>query len=173
MKTNSSSLSTKRIISCIVYVGLGSNLDDPIYQVEQGLQALDALPTVELLTHSSLYRSAPLGPQNQPDYINAVAMLTTKLSPFSLLEELQSIENKRGRVRSVQRWGPRTLDLDMLLYDNEQSSDSRLTLPHPGLYERAFVLYPLYECAPNLTLPNGQHVNDLMQNCQADNLHRL
>ncbi len=146
----------------IVYVGLGSNLDNPVYQVEQALRTLDTLPATDLKTHSTLYRSTPLGQQNQPDYINAVAVLQTELPPLALLDELQVIENKQGRVRNAQRWGPRTLDLDMLLYDQKQLQSPRLTLPHPGLYERAFVLYPLYECAPDLVLPNGQRVCDLI-----------
>jgi 2-amino-4-hydroxy-6-hydroxymethyldihydropteridine diphosphokinase len=146
----------------IVYVGLGSNLDNSVHQVEQALRTLETLPATELKTHSTLYRSTPLGQQNQPDYINAVAVLHTELSPLALLDELQVIENQQGRVRKV-RWGPRTLDLDMLLYDQKQLQSPRLTLPHPGLYERAFVLYPLYECAPDLVLPNGQWIYDLIR----------
>jgi len=136
-------------------VGLGSNLDNPIKQVKTALQALKLLPNTHLKTQSTLYRSKPLGSQNQPDYINAVAMLVTELSPLNLLDNLQAIENKQGRLRGAERWGPRTLDLDMLLYDNLQLQEARLILPHPGLYERAFVLYPLYECTPDLILPNG------------------
>ncbi len=156
-----------------VYVGLGSNLNNPVHQVKQGLRALNTIPTAHLLTHSALYRSKPLGPPNQPDYINAVAVLTTGLPPLTLLSKLQTIENKQGRVRGAERWGPRTLDLDMLLYDNRQSQEPQLTLPHPGLYERAFVLYPLYECAPDLVLPDGQRVCDLMQLCPAEGLHKV
>ncbi len=137
-------------------MGLGSNLDNPIEQLKKALQALKLLPNTHLKTQSALYRSRPLGSQNQPDYINAVAMLVTELSPLVLLDNLQAIENKQGRVRGAERWGPRTLDLDMLLYDNVQLQEARLTLPHPGLYERAFVLYPLYECTPDLILPNGK-----------------
>ena len=150
-----------------VYVGLGSNLDNPIHQVKQALLALDAIPATHLRAHSALYRSKPLGPQNQPDYINAVAVLATQLPPLTLLSELQAIENKQGRVRATERWGPRTLDLDMLLYDNKQLQGPRLTLPHPGLHERAFVLYPLCEIAPDLVLPDGQRANDLRQRCSA------
>ena len=148
----------------IVYIGLGSNLDNPVLQIEQALLILDTIPTTNLITHSTLYRSPPLGPQNQPDYINAVAMLTTELSPLALLSKLQAIENKQGRVRNVRRWGPRILDLDILLYGNKQLQTPSLTLPHPGLHKRAFVLYPLYECCPNLVLPDGQHVYDLIVN---------
>ncbi len=144
-------------------MGLGSNLDNPIEQIKKALQALKLLPNTHLKTQSALYRSKPLGSQNQPDYINAVAMLATKLSPLVLLEHLQVIENEQGRVRGAERWGPRTLDLDMLLYDNLQLQQTRLILPHPGLYERAFVLYPLYDCSPDLILPNGQAVSVLMR----------
>ncbi len=144
------------------YIGLGSNLDNPIHQIKQALLALDALPNTQLRAQSALYRSKPLGPQNQPDYINAVAVLNTTLSPLALLDMMQTIENQQGRIRGAQRWGPRTLDLDMLLYDNKQLQNPRLTLPHPGLYERAFVLYPLYECAPDLVLPDGQPLSSLI-----------
>lgn len=144
-------------------MGLGSNLDNPIEQVKQALQSLKLLPNTHLKTQSALYRSRPLGQQNQPDYINAVAMLVTKLSPLVLLDNLQAIENQQGRVRGAERWGPRTLDLDMLLYDNLELQEARLILPHPGLYERAFVLYPLYDCYPDLILPNGETVSALMQ----------
>jgi 2-amino-4-hydroxy-6-hydroxymethyldihydropteridine diphosphokinase len=147
----------------LVYIGLGSNLDNPIDQVKQALLALDTIPTTVLLKHSALYHSKPLGPQNQPDYINAVAVLTTELPPLTLLNALQTIENQQGRVRTALRWGPRTLDLDMLLYGNKQLATPQLILPHPGLYDRAFVLYPLYECAPDLVLPNGLTVYDVIQ----------
>ena len=156
-----------------VYIGLGSNLDNPIYQIKLALRTFDSFSAVDLKTYSALYRSSPLGPQEQPDYINAVAVLFTELSPLALLDELQTIENKQGRVRNIQRWGPRTLDLDILLYNNKQSQSSRLTLPHPGLCDRAFVLYPLYECAPDLVLPDGQRVYDLKQHCSPKGLYRL
>jgi 2-amino-4-hydroxy-6-hydroxymethyldihydropteridine diphosphokinase len=149
----------------IVYIGLGSNLENPIVQIQQALLALQALPNTQLLTHSSLYQSTPLGPANQPDYINAVAGLNTILSPFELLSTLQAIENKQGRVRNGQRWGPRTLDLDILLYNDYNYKSPQLILPHPGIYERAFVLYPLYECNPTLILPNGQPLHQVMANC--------
>ena len=146
-----------------VCIGLGSNLQHPAEQVRQALVSLSHLPTTQLWKYSSLYRSAPLGPPGQPDYINAVAVLHTELLPLTLLEHLQAIERHQGRVRTGERWGPRTLDLDMLLYDNRQMQDSVLTLPHPRLYERAFVLYPLYECLPTLILPDGQELHNLVQ----------
>ncbi len=156
-----------------VYVGLGSNLAHPIYQIKKALRALEVLPLTDLRAHSGLYRSKPLGPQNQPDYINAVAALSSELAPLILLDKLQAIENQQDRVRNAERWGPRTLDLDMLLYGNRQSQDARLILPHPGLFERAFVLYPLAECAPDLVLPDGQSVYDLMLRCPAQGLCRV
>ena len=143
-----------------VYVGLGSNLDNPIQQIKQALPALNQVPQTTLLNYSALYRSIPLGPP-QPDYINAVAVLHTHLS-------------QQGRIRPAQqRWGPRTLDLDILLYSNKQSTDPVLTLPHPGLYQRTFVLYPLYECEPHLRLPNGQRLQDLVAACPPDGLTKL
>ena len=156
-----------------VYIGLGSNLAVPVKQIEQALQLLDTLPNTYKITHSSLYCSTPLGPQNQPDYINAVAKLITDLPPLDLLSKLQAIETKQGRVRYLQRWGPRKLDLDILLYANQQLQTPTLSIPHPGLYERAFVLYPLYECAPNLMLPNGQHISIQVQQCSVAGLYKI
>jgi len=157
----------------LAYIGLGSNLENPLAQIQQALLALQALPETQLLTHSSYYQSVPLGPANQPDYINAVAHITTALSPIDLLSALQMIENKQGRVRNGQRWGPRTLDLDILLYNDYCCQTPRLTLPHPGLYERAFVLYPLYECNPALILPNGQSLHQVRANCSAHTIKKI
>lgn len=156
----------------LAYVALGSNLHNPPYQVSNALKALAILPYTQLRTHSSLYRTAPWGPQNQPAYINAVALLQTHLAVQVLLNHLQTIERNHGRVRTV-RWGPRTLDLDLLLYDNRQLKSPILTLPHPGLYQRAFVLYPLYECAPTLVLPTGQPLSELIQSYSAAGLQQL
>ncbi|MCK5716255.1 MAG: 2-amino-4-hydroxy-6-hydroxymethyldihydropteridine diphosphokinase [Thiomargarita sp.] len=142
--------------NAIVYVGLGSNLENPISQIKQAFLALDALPKTHIKKQSALYRSKPMGPQNQPDYMNAVVMLSTYLLPLDLLDMMQAIEHQQGRIRTAQRWGARTLDLDMLLYDQQQLQLPRLILPHPGLYVRDFVLYPLYEITPNLVLPNGK-----------------
>lgn len=155
------------------YIGLGSNLDNPIYQIKKALQTLKTLPKTQLETQSSLYRSVPLGPQDQPDYINAVAILRTQLTPETLLSQLQELEKQQGRVRTTQRWGPRTLDLDMLLYDRVQSKHPSLTLPHPALQNRAFVLYPLYECEPTLVLPKGKPLHRLITRCFAYGLRKL
>jgi 2-amino-4-hydroxy-6-hydroxymethyldihydropteridine diphosphokinase len=156
-----------------VYIGLGSNLQNPVQQVKYALSALAGLPQTQLLSHSSLYRNPPLGGYQQPDYVNAVAGLITQLIPYSLLDILQDLENKQGRIRSGERWGARTLDLDILLYDNLQFQEARLTLPHLGLYERAFVLYPLYECAPHLILPNGEALERVVQRCSLNGLYRI
>ncbi len=138
--------------SVTAYIGLGSNLEDPVQQVQRALVELAAIPATRLLRQSSLYRSPPLGPPDQPDYINAVAELSTTLQPLELLDELQHIENAHGRVRGI-RWGARTLDLDLLLYGDRRIDESRLILPHPGLALRAFVLVPLLEIAPALDVP--------------------
>lgn len=134
------------------YVGLGSNLDDPVAQVCAGLRALAGLPMTRLSGASTLYANPPMGPQDQPDFVNAVARLSTRLDPLLLMDALLGIENRRGRRRG-RRWGERRLDLDLLLWDRAQLSLPRLQLPHPGLHERAFVLYPLAELAPGLDVP--------------------
>ncbi len=149
------------------YIGLGSNLNDPVQQVQAALAALSDLPETRCVRHSSLYRSAPLGQSDQPDYINAVAMLDTRLSARQLLTELQAMEHIHGRVRGAERWGPRPLDLDMLLYGDLQLESEELTVPHPRLAERSFVLYPLCEIAPDLEIPGLGGVQQLMAACRA------
>lgn len=143
------------------YIGLGSNIEQPIQQITQALHALQHLPDSQFIGASSLYRSPPLGPQDQPDFINAVACLHTALSPLALLAQLQAIEQQQGRQR-LRHWGPRSLDLDLLLYGNQQIDLPELTVPHPGLSLRDFVLLPLQELAGNLQLPDGQW---LQQHC--------
>lgn len=154
------------------YIGLGSNLDDPVRQLHRALASLAQLPHSRLAGCSRFYRSAPLGPQDQPDYVNAVAALDTSLPAEALLDALQTIETAQGRVR-LRRWGPRTLDLDLLLYGNEVLATSRLSVPHPGLSERNFVLYPLYELAPDLRLPDGRALAELLVRCDAAGLEPL
>jgi len=144
------------------YVALGSNLDDPARQVRSALAALGRLPDTDLVARSSLYRSLPVGPPNQPDYINSVAALETALTPEEMLEHLQSIERRHGRTREGERWGPRTLDLDLLLHGHSRRDDPHLVLPHPGLHERAFVLYPLFEIAPDLQVPGLGTLRELI-----------
>lgn len=144
-----------------VWVGLGSNQDDPARQVRRGLRALEELPGTHLVTTSSLYGSQPVGPEDQPDFINAVAALETTLPPLALLDALQELEHRAGRVRT-RHWGERTLDLDILLWGGRTLALDRLQVPHPRLHERAFVLIPLHEAAPELVLPDGRPIAQLM-----------
>lgn len=144
----------------IAYIALGSNLHTPLEQLKRALNALAQLPQTQLMAVSSFYRSKPLGPQDQPDYLNAAVEISTALSPLALLDELQRIENEQGRVR-LRRWGERTLDLDILLYGNEIIQSERLTVPHYDMHNREFVIVPLVEIAPNLILPNGQKLAEL------------
>lgn len=152
-------------MSIRAYVALGSNLTEPRTQVETALTELQAIAHTHLVMYSRLYRSAPLGPPGQPDYINAVAALDTELSAHALLACLFDIETRHGRTRDALRWGPRTLDLDLLLYGTEESADPHLTLPHPRLHERGFVLYPLCEIAPELIIPGRGSVRELTRQC--------
>ncbi|MGX2950857.1 2-amino-4-hydroxy-6-hydroxymethyldihydropteridine diphosphokinase [Ursidibacter sp. B-7004-1] len=142
------------------YVALGSNLDNPIDQLKQAVRSLQTF-TMNLSV-SPFYGSKPLGPQDQPDYVNAVVKFDTDLTAIELLDKLQSIENEQGRVR-LRHWGERTLDLDILLYDNQQIQMERLTVPHYDMHNREFVIVPLYDLTPDLKLPNGQKVSDLYQ----------
>ena len=149
------------------YIGLGSNLADPLHQVARALDELSCIPQSQFIAGSRLYRSAPLGPRDQPDYINAVAAIDTQLDAKTLLQHLHNIEQQHGRVRDGERWGARTLDLDLLLYGDEISSDDALTLPHPGAHARAFVLAPLCALAPELEIPGKGRVVDLLDACRA------
>ena len=155
------------------YVGLGSNLDDPRAQVERALAALGGLPGTALVTASPRYLSTPLGPQDQPDYVNAVAALDTDLAPLALLGELQGLEQAHGRVRG-RHWGERTLDLDLLLYGELQFASALLTIPHPGLSSRDFVLYPLADIAPpELPIPGLGRLDELLARCPKRHLKAL
>lgn len=156
----------------VAYIGLGSNLDDPLRQVGRALEALRHIEASRLVAQSSLYRSPPMGPPDQPDYINAVACLHTRLPALELLEALQVIEQAHGRVRD-RHWGPRTLDLDLLLYGAAQIDEVRLRVPHPGIAERAFVLYPLAELDATLRIPGRGAVRALLAQCAADGLEKL
>lgn len=144
------------------YIGIGSNLDNPVAQVQRAFQALDDLPACANIACSPLYRTAPVGgPPGQPDYINAVAALDTVLTADDLLKALQALETVQGRIRAV-RWGARTLDLDLLLYGQMTRNDPWLILPHPRLHQRAFVLQPLHDIAPNLTIPGRGALTELL-----------
>ena len=158
-------------VSC--WIGLGSNLDDPLHHLRQARCELAATPLTRLAGSSSLYRGAPMGPADQPDYLNAVIELVTELSPLSLLRALQRIEFGHGRVRTGVHWGARTLDLDLLLYDGETIAEPSLTVPHPGIGERVFVLQPLHECAPDLEIPGLGRVGTLLAACPPGVLERL
>ncbi len=156
-----------------VYIGLGSNLATPLLQLRSALAGLAALPHTRLIAQSSFYASDPLGPADQPRYVNAVAALDTELSPLALLDALQTIELEQGRTRKAERWGPRTLDLDILLFGEHQLDEPRLTVPHYHIHARAFVLYPLAEIAPGLQLPDGRALTELLSACPFVGLERL
>ncbi|MFI2813135.1 MULTISPECIES: 2-amino-4-hydroxy-6-hydroxymethyldihydropteridine diphosphokinase [Microbulbifer] len=154
------------------YVGLGSNLSQPQRQLQDALAAMGSTPGIRLLRCSSFYRSAPVGPGDQPDYINAVAELETALAPHELLDRLQQIESDQGRERDV-RWGARTLDLDILLFGQDTLDTPRLQVPHPRMGERNFVLLPLAELAPALVLPTGESLAALLRQCPSNRLEKL
>lgn len=155
-----------------VFIGLGSNLNNPVQQVTQALAELADLPQTRLLKSSSLYRSDPIGPQDQPDFINAVALLETQLAPHALLDALQALEQAHRRQR-LQHWGPRTLDLDILLFGQQHLQTDRLNIPHPYAYERNFVLWPLAEIAPELIFPDGRHLKTLLAQCPLGTLENI
>ena len=156
----------------VAFVGLGSNLSDPYNQVLRALRALDSLPYTRVLARSSLYRSAPIDYLQQPDFINAVAKLETELSPRALLDALLGLERDNGRTRDF-RNSPRTLDLDVLLYDNLQHHEHGLTLPHPQMHRRAFVLRPLLEIAPGCVIPGAGSAAEALRHCADQQLERI
>ncbi len=157
------------------YIGLGSNLDQPLAHIKQAAEALGQIPQTRLLALSPLYRSKAVGPGEQPDYINAAAALETSLPPLELLHQLQAIENQQGRKRGPVRWVARTLDLDLLIFDNISLETNELTIPHPRMTERNFVLFPMRDLAkllsPALTLPDGRSIINLAQNCNDDGIY--
>lgn len=155
-----------------VYIALGSNLANPLHQVQSALNALAELPQTTLIATSSLYRTPPLGPQDQPDYLNAVVALDTDLSAENLLDHTQKIELEHGRVRKDERWGPRTLDLDILLFGDEIINTERLTVPHYDMKNRQFMLYPLAEIAPELHFPSGESLQSVIAQLGAEPLTR-
>ena len=156
----------------LAYVALGANLGEPLITIQSAISALDALPATTRTATSSLYRTAPVGLKNQPDFINAVVALETQLTPAELLEQLFVIEARFGRRRSVAN-APRTLDLDLLLHGATRLATPTLTLPHPRMHQRAFVLAPLAEIAPNATIPALGSVATLLATCADQAIARL
>lgn len=158
-----------QVTTTIAYIGLGSNLAEPIKQVQSAIENLKNIAQSKVIKVSSLYLSKPMGPQDQDDYINAVLALETTLTPIELLDTLQHIENEAGRVRKENRWGARILDLDIILFGDEIINNERLTVPHYGMKDREFVLLPLAEIAADLVIPASigeeqQSVRFLSQN---------
>ena len=145
------------------YIGIGSNLEDPQSQIINAFQELQELPNTQVLIKSSLYQSKPMGPMNQPDFINAVAKISTMLRPQELLNELQNIEERHQRKRQTERWGPRTLDLDIILYGDQQIDTKQLQIPHSGMAEREFVLIPLQEIEADLIIPGKGTLRELIE----------
>ncbi|MFV8571859.1 2-amino-4-hydroxy-6-hydroxymethyldihydropteridine diphosphokinase [Marinobacter sp. SBS5] len=159
-------------MSVSAYVGLGSNLQDPAAQLARAVMELARLPQTTLLAQSPFYASRPVGPQDQPDFVNGAVELSTSLLPHQLLDHLQAIEQAHGRER-LRHWGPRTLDLDLLLFGDETLSDERLTVPHTELANRDFALQPLLDLNPELALPDGRRVDQLRAQCQDNQLRKL
>ncbi len=157
--------------SVIAYIGMGSNLEGPVDQIQRAFEELDLLASSSLLAHSSLYSSLPVGPAGQPDYINAVAKLDTQLSALSLLDALQGIEQAHLRVRK-ERWGPRTLDLDLLMYGDQLIEHPRLQVPHCRIPERAFVLLPWLEIEPELEVPGMGSLSNMAEQADSKGLRR-
>ena len=156
-----------------VYVGLGSNLDGPVQQIEAAFELLQNIPETRFVARSSLYRSAPFGEVEQPDFVNAAAALLTQLAASDLLAEFQKIERKRGRKRGGPRWGPRILDLDLLLYSDHVIEEPGLSVPHPGIAERNFVLLPLRDLAPDLIIPGLGRLASISVNEQEPRITRI
>ena len=156
----------------VAYVGIGSNLDQPKNHVCLAIEQLAGIPGTAVVKHSSLYRSGPVGYADQPDFVNAVAQIETSLPASRLLTELKQIETRHGRRRSFKN-APRTLDLDILLYGEVTMTLAHLTLPHPRMHERAFVLKPLYEVAPHASIPGVGTVKDCLERIQDQKAERI
>ena len=146
-----------------VWLAIGSNLASPLQQVNAALDALAQIPDTRILAVSAFYRTPPLGPQDQPDYLNAAVALETALEPEALLDHTQRIELQQGRVRKDERWGPRTLDLDIMLFGDRVITTPRLTVPHYDMKNRGFMLWPLFEIAPDLSFPEGEALKAVLQ----------
>jgi 2-amino-4-hydroxy-6-hydroxymethyldihydropteridine diphosphokinase len=155
------------------YIGLGANIGEPLPRLREAMEALARLPDTRLIVCSSFYRSAPIGITQQPDFVNAVCTLDTGLSAAALLQHLLEIESEHGRMRGSQPGGPRTMDLDLLLYGTERVYGESLTLPHPRMHERRFVLLPLSEIAPTLEIPGRGRVAELLRSCGGQRVERM
>ncbi|HGX0387632.1 TPA: 2-amino-4-hydroxy-6-hydroxymethyldihydropteridine diphosphokinase [Escherichia coli] len=156
----------------VAYIAIGSNLASPLEQVNAALKVLGDIPESRILAVSSFYRTPPLGPQDQPDYLNAAVALETTLAPEELLNHTQRIELQQGRVRKAERWGPRTLDLDIMLFGNEVINTERLTVPHYDMKNRGFMLWPLFEIAPKLVFPDGTVLDNFLRINKFDELNK-
>lgn len=152
----------------LAFIALGSNLASPLDQVNAAIAALGEIPDSRIVACSSLYRTPPLGPPDQPDYLNAAVALETTLAPEALLDHTQRIELQQGRVRKAERWGPRTLDLDIMLFGDQVIQTPRLTVPHYDMKNRGFMLWPLFEIAPALRFPDGMTLSAVLTECAAD-----
>lgn len=152
----------------LVYIAIGSNLASPLEQVNAAIRALADIPDSRVVSVSSLYRTPPLGPQDQPDYLNAAVALETSLAPEALLDHTQRIELQQGRVRKAERWGPRTLDLDIMLFGDAIINSERLTVPHYDMKNRGFMLWPLFKIAPQLHFPDGLALRAALENLGAE-----
>ncbi|WP_368542171.1 2-amino-4-hydroxy-6-hydroxymethyldihydropteridine diphosphokinase [Enterobacter soli] len=152
----------------LAYIALGSNLASPLEQVNAAVKALGEIPQSRIVAVSSFYRTPPMGPQDQPDYLNAAVALETALDAETLLDNTQRIELQQGRVRKDERWGPRTLDLDIMLFGQDVIATERLTVPHYDMKNRGFMLWPLFEIAPDLTFPDGDPFRALLARLDAE-----
>ena len=156
--------------SKFVYIGIGSNFKSPKDQVMSGINSINQIKEIIIKAQSSLYRSAPLDNSDQPDFINAVVLAYTNLNPSLLLEKLNEIEDNHNRDRTLPQWGPRTLDLDLLLYDNEVINKPNLVVPHPGISKRNFVLIPMLEITSDIEIPGLGFAKELLENLDSDML---
>ena len=156
----------------IAYIGLGSNMHSPIKQIKSAIKLIEEIASTEITDVSSLYKSKPLGPQDQDDYINAVVKIETELMPYELLERMQEIEKQHGRIRG-ERWGPRVIDLDILMFGNKIMTDQKLTIPHPEIHNRSFVLVPLAEIDSDCEIPGKGPISDLLATIDKSNVVQL
>lgn len=155
------------------WLGLGANMQQPEKQLDAALERLGQRADIKVLRVSHYYRTPPWGNEQQDDFINAAVQIETSLQPLPLLHRLQSIENEMGRTRDSGRWGPRVIDIDLLLIDDHSITSTELEVPHPRMHERGFVLVPLYELAPGLEIPGHGFIGDLLSHLNCDGVHKL